>query len=54
MMEIGGKIFVVALVLALILVGLGFFLFYLERKLGRLEKKISTLEKRTNSEGALN
>jgi cell division protein FtsL len=46
MMEIGGKIFVVAMVLAFILVGLGLFLFYLENKLGRMEKKISQLEKR--------
>jgi CcmD family protein len=45
MMEVGGKIFVVALILALIFAGLGLFLLYLERKLTRLEKQIELLER---------
>ncbi len=44
MMDIGGKIFVVALVLALIFVGLALFLFYIERKLKRMEHQIDKLE----------
>jgi uncharacterized membrane protein YciS (DUF1049 family) len=44
MMEIGGKIFVVTLILALIFAGLGLFLLYLEHKLNRLEKQIELLE----------
>lgn len=45
MMEIHGKIYVVALVLAIIFAGLGLFLFYLERKISGLEKKADMLEK---------
>lgn len=43
-MEIQDKIFVVALVLAIIFTGLAFFLFTLERKLNKVEKKISEME----------
>jgi CcmD family protein len=45
MMEIHGKIYVVALVLAVIFMGLAMFLFYLERRLDKAEKKISQMEK---------
>jgi CcmD family protein len=44
MMEVHGKIYVVAAVLAIIFVGLAAFLFYLDNKLGRLEKKIEELK----------
>jgi len=39
------KLFVVAIVLAIILLGIFLFLFYLERKLSRNEKKLEILEK---------
>lgn len=38
------KLFVVAIVLAIILLGIFVFLFYLERKLSRNEKKLEILE----------
>ncbi len=44
MMEVHGKIFVVALVLATIFAGLAAVLFYLDRKLTRLEKKMDHLD----------
>lgn len=44
MMEVQGKIYVVAVVLAVIFVGIAAFLFYLDNKLGRLEKKIEELK----------
>ncbi len=44
MMEIQGKIYVVALVLAVIFAGLGAFLFYLDNRLRRMEKKIDELD----------
>jgi CcmD family protein len=50
MMEIHGKIYVVVLVLTIIFTGLGLFLFYLDRKLARMEKKIDHLEKKSGSE----
>jgi len=43
-MEIYGKIFVVVAVLALILIGIFVYLFYLDRKIGRLEKEIREKE----------
>lgn len=43
MMELHGKIFVVALVLAVIFAGLAFFLFFLERRLGKLEQKLDEI-----------
>ncbi|MFP4289334.1 MAG: CcmD family protein [Bacteroidales bacterium] len=39
------KLFVVAIVLAIILLGIFLFLFYLERKLSKNEKKLEVLEK---------
>jgi CcmD family protein len=50
MMEAQGKIYVVALVLAIILIGIAFFLFFIERKLSNLEKKVETLSE--DNEGA--
>lgn len=44
MTEIHGKIYVVAIVLAVIFAGLAMFLFYIERKLDRMEKKIMEIE----------
>jgi len=44
MTEIHGKIYVVAIVLAVIFAGLAIFLFYIERKLDRMEKKIMEIE----------
>lgn len=44
MMLTSGKILVVALVLATILVGLGVFLVYLDQKLNKTEKKLKELE----------
>ncbi len=39
-METNGKIFVVVAVLAIILVGIFIFLFFMDRKIGKLEKEI--------------
>jgi len=39
-METGGKIFVVVIVLAVILVGIFVYLYFIDRKLSRLEKEI--------------
>ena len=44
MTEIHGKIYVVAIVLAVIFAGLAIFLFYIERKLDKMEKKIAEIE----------
>jgi len=49
-MEVQGKIYVVAVVLAIIFIGIAFFLFFLERKLSGLEKKIEALTE--ESEGS--
>lgn len=49
MMEVHGKIYVVALVLALIFTGLAIFLFYLDRKLSRIEKKADEALKQTQN-----
>ncbi|TVQ10904.1 MAG: CcmD family protein [Bacteroidetes bacterium] len=43
-MEAHGKIYVVALVLAIIFVGISMFLFYLDNKLGKAEKRLERLE----------
>lgn len=43
-MDSYGKIFVVVAVLALILVGIFVYLFFLDRKIGKLEKEISEKE----------
>ncbi len=43
-MESYGKIFVVVAVLALILVGIFVYLFFIDRKIGKLEKEISEKE----------
>jgi len=45
MMDAQGKIYVVALVLALIFAGIATYLFYLDKKLNRMEKKLDSLEK---------
>jgi CcmD family protein len=39
-METGGKIFVVVLVLAIILVGIFVYLYFIDRKVSKLEKEI--------------
>jgi CcmD family protein len=44
MMDAQGKIYVVALVLALIFAGIAIYLFYLDNKLNRMEKKLDSLE----------
>ena len=44
-MEAYGKIFVVVAVLALILTGIFVYLFFLDRKIGKLEKEIRGKEK---------
>ncbi|MCX6287302.1 MAG: CcmD family protein [Bacteroidetes bacterium] len=43
-METYGKIFVVVAVLALILVGIFVYLFFIDRKIGKLEKEINEKE----------
>lgn len=43
-MEAHGKIYVVALVLAIIFIGISMFLFYLDNKLGKAEKRMEKLE----------
>lgn len=43
-METYGKIFVVVAVLALILTGIFIYLFFIDRKLGKLEKEIREKE----------
>lgn len=40
MMESYGKIFVVVAVLAIILVGIVVYLFFMDRKIGKLEKEM--------------
>jgi Tfp pilus assembly protein PilV len=42
------KLIVVVIVLAVILLGLAAFLFYIERRLARSEKQISVLQKKSN------
>jgi CcmD family protein len=44
MIEPGEKMIVVVMVLAIILLGLAAFLFYLERRLKKTEKKLDELE----------
>ena len=44
-METYGKIFVVVAVLALILTGVFAYLFFIDRKVGKLEKEIREKEK---------
>lgn len=44
MMDLHGKIFVVAVVCGVILLGIGLFLFWMERKVKKLEKKLARLE----------
>ncbi|MFN3556481.1 MAG: CcmD family protein [Bacteroidales bacterium] len=51
MMSADGKIMVVAMVLAIIFVGISLFLFYLERKLSKMEKQMDELEKEVETEG---
>ncbi len=43
-MEVQGKIFVVVAVLAIIMTGLYVYLFYIDRKLRRLERQIREKE----------
>jgi CcmD family protein len=43
-METYGKIFVVVAVLAVILIGIFVYLFFIDRKIGKLEKEISEKE----------
>ncbi len=43
-METYGKIFVVVAVLVLILVGIFVYLFFIDRKIGKLEKEINEKE----------
>ncbi|MCX6284515.1 MAG: CcmD family protein [Bacteroidetes bacterium] len=43
-METYGKIFVVVAVLALILVGIFVYLFFMDRRIGKLEKEIREKE----------
>jgi len=43
-METYGKIFVVVTVLAIILVGIFVYLFFIDKKIGRLEKEIKEKE----------
>ncbi|MCX6241898.1 MAG: CcmD family protein [Bacteroidetes bacterium] len=43
-METYGKIFVVVTVLAVILVGIFVYLFFIDRKIGKLEKEIQEKE----------
>ena len=43
-MDSYGKIFVVVAVLALILVGIFVYLFFLDRKVGKLEKEVKEKE----------
>ena len=47
-MDSYGKIFVVVAVLALILVGIFVYLFFLDRKVSKLEKEISEKESQKN------
>lgn len=47
-MEAHGKIYVVALVLAIIFVGISLFLFYLDHKLRKAEKRMERLEERSD------
>jgi CcmD family protein len=49
MMEIHGKIYVVVMVVAIIFTGIAMFLFYLDRKLARMEKKIDSLENKNET-----
>jgi CcmD family protein len=43
-METYGKIFVVVAVLAVILIGIFVYLFFIDRKIGKLEKEINEKE----------
>ncbi len=45
MIDLETKIWVVALVLAIIFVGIVAFLFFLEYRVGKLEKKLNNIEK---------
>ena len=46
MMESYGKIFIVVAVLAIILVGIFVYLFFIDRKVTRLEKEVETKQNR--------
>ncbi len=46
----GEKIFVVALILLVVFLGISVFLFYFERRLSSSEKKIQQLEKELNKD----
>ncbi|MFW5792760.1 MAG: hypothetical protein ACOCWC_00650 [Bacteroidota bacterium] len=45
MLEQDGKIFVVAVVLALIIAGIGVAMFFIDNRLRKAEKKLKALEK---------
>lgn len=45
----GEKIMVVVLLLIIIFVGIGLFVFYLEKRISSSEKKIKELEKQLNN-----
>jgi len=47
-METYGKIFVVVAVLSVILVGIFVYLFFIDRKIGKLEKEINEKESHRN------
>jgi len=47
-METDGKIFVVVAVLAIILVGIFVYLFYIDRKVSKLEKEVESKKNRSH------
>lgn len=49
MMEVHGKFFVVAVVVSIIVVGLGIFLFWMESRLRKLSRKVKELEANNQS-----
>lgn len=50
-METHGKIYVVALVLAIIFMGISMFLFYLDNKLRKAQKRLERLEREPGEKG---
>ena len=48
-METYGKIFVVVAVLAVILIGIFVYLFFIDRKIGKLEKEVREKESHSHS-----
>lgn len=48
MFDADEKIYVVVLVIAIIILGIGFLLFYLERRLGNAEREIQKLKREAN------